>query len=240
MKKIYCNILLLLLISFWGYSQQNNIKVGLLGASIGSYNLGYEREITDASTMNLNVGYWNTNIGLVQPIYYFDRGEGVWLDQMKYGLTTSLEYRFYTGSNHAMKGLYLSPYLRFWNHSMVFQDYIENDQVPRQLFNIRTKLSSVGLGFQMGYQWLINDKVSIDWYFIGAGLERAFINASYVLASNNSFNYQLIEGDVREVFEGFGLLERNLMTRDDPERLKIELPVWMPGLRTGLSVGFAF
>lgn len=232
--------MVLILFIFDAYSQKNNIKVGLLGASIGSYSLGYEREITPSSTMNFNVGYWNTNISPLQMVSFFDKGDGVWLEKINYGLTTSLEYRFYTGSNKAMKGLYLSPYLRFWNHSLVFQDYIQNDQVPRQLFNIRTRLSSMGLGFQMGYQWVVKEHFTIDWYFFGAGLERAFINASYVTSDDRSFNYQYIESDVREVFEGFGLVEKNLMTRVDPQRLKIELPVWIPGIRTGFTLGYAF
>lgn len=221
------------------FSQKNIIKAGLLGVAFGDLSLGYERAITPGTSINFNAGYWDLKMSPIDLKSYFDEGEGVWLDEIKNGWNASLEYRFYLGKQEALKGLYLAPYLRYWNNSFVFNDYISKNEI-NELFDVRTKISGWGLGFQMGYQWLINDKISIDWYFFGASIERVFMNASYVIASNREFSYQTIVGDVRDVFSGFNLLEKNLVTRADPDRLKIELPILSPGIRTGLTIGYAF
>jgi len=237
MKKII--LLGLLIASLNVFPQENVIKAGVLGVAFGDLSLGYERVITPSTSINFNAGYWDLKMSPVDLKSYFDEGEGVWLNEIRNGWNASLEYRFYLGKQEALKGLYLAPYLRYWNNSFVFNDYIPSNNI-NELFDVRTKISGWGLGFQMGYQWLINDKISIDWYFFGASVERVFLNASYVIASNRNFSYQTIVGDVRDVFSGFNLLEKNLVTRPDADRLKIELPILSPGIRTGLTIGYAF
>jgi len=119
-------------------------------------------------------------------------------------------------------------------------DYITNDNVNHELFDVNSKLSSIGLGFQMGFQWLIKDRIAVDWYFFGAGAERVNFNASYVTETGKSFNYSYIKGDVDDFFTDINIFKKKYVSEVRPERLKIELPVWMPGIKTGFSIGYAF
>lgn len=232
MKKI--TIVIFFIISMSAFSQENAVKLGLLGFNYGDFAISYERVINTKSSLNYTIGYWNPNISWFDFSSYFETNEGVWLDGINDGFHTSIEYRFYLGNHQPIKGFYLAPYLRYWNLNFQMKDIIDEDN-----FNIDAKVSSIGLGFQMGYHWLINNKFSIDWYFVGLGVERINLKGSYITAASG-YNYSTIEDDVEDVFSGFKIIQNRLKTEVTPNALEVKLPIWMPGIKTGLSIGYAF
>ena len=237
MKKLFFAIALLLTIGV--FAQENNIKLGLGGIAMGDYSLNYERLITPKSAINANFGYSNLKWGLVPVAYMSDIlsniSSEVNLNQVKSGLHSSIDYRFYAGKKDNLRGIYFAPYVRYWDYNFVMDDVIDDTK-----FDINTKVWSLGFGFQMGYQWLRSDKISIDWYFLGFGAEWLNTSAAYVTQNGAAFNYSTIEDDVRGVFDGFTFIEKRLTTEPVDDKLKINLPVWLPGVKTGISIGYAF
>lgn len=233
--------IVLLIISLSGFAQENAVKIGLMGAGYGNYSLTYERKITSNSSVNVTGGFWDLKISSVDLFNYFNEGEGVWLQEVNAGWNIALDYRFYVGKHEAIKGFYIAPYLRYWNNSMVLADFIDNASVDKMTFDVEARFSGLGFGAQAGYHWLIGDKFSIDWYFIGLGVENISLNADYISQTASNFNYALIEGDVREVFTDTPDFIRNKVNvTKSSESLHIKIPIWAPGIRSGFTLGYAF
>lgn len=238
MKKIV--LLILLFSSLTVFSQKNAVKFGLLGIEYGDFSIGYERLIKDNNSININLGYWDLNTSAIDLLQYSEEGKGVWLSSLGHGIHSSIDFRFYMNEESAIKGFYFSPYLRYWDHSFTFNDVISNNKITNIKFNVPTKLNSFGVGFQIGYHWQIYDHVSIDWYFFGAGIEKLKLDAIYKAADVENFNYKNIEADVKEVFSNVKFIEKNVTTEVTSDGLKIILPQWLPGIRSGFTIGYAF
>ncbi len=232
MKKSF--LVVLLFATSIAFSQENSIKTNLFGISYGSYGLTYEREIVPGNTLSLSGAYWNLNYGFM-PIFDWASFTGsVKLTDMYSGFHTTLEYRFYM-NKEIMSGFYMAPYARYAQHNLMLFDEIRGTN-----FDVETKLSGLALGFQMGYQWVLSKGFTIDWFFVGLGVERYVINGNYVTANSSSFNYSTIVKDVRDVFEGWNYFEKRLTTDSYNDRLHVKLPFLGPSFRSGFSIGYAF
>ena len=232
MKKII--LFFLILVSLSAYSQDNVIKIGISGVGYGDFALNYERVITPHSAMNLTVGYLNPNASLIDFDNLFSSSGGVELNKLKSGFHASVDYKFYVGKKLAPRGFYVAPYLRYFHYSMLL-----NDEIGGDLFDVNTTISSVGLGFQIGYHWVVYDRISIDWYFFGVGAEYLIPKLVYTTDKNN-FDYSTIVDDVREVFTGWDYFEKRLKTNPSADNMTAKLPTFFPGIKTGLTIGFAF
>jgi len=230
-------IIVFMFVTAAGFSQQNVIKLGLSGMSYGMYSLSYERQITPKSSLNLLLGYWNVNAGLLSNDS-LEIGDGFGISSYKYGFNSEIDYRFYVGGQGGIKGLYIGPYARYWNYSAVLYDEINGVN-----FDVNSNVSSIGMGFQMGYHWIINNKFSIDWYFVGLGLERMNINIEYI-AKVPGYTYtgsQDIQDDIKNVFNDFDYLYKRIKTESIPNKnATAKLPFFSPGIKTGFSIGYAF
>lgn len=236
-------LLPLMLLTLSGYAQQNVVKVGLSSVYYGNMSVGYERAISDKSSLNFNIGYWDANTGIFDVNkYYFPNADAVVFESFGKGFNTGIDYRFYIGESQKTFGFYMAPYLRYWNKTVFLSDIIPVSQMNNQrvLFDIEAKASSIGIGFQLGYHWLIYDKISIDWYFLGIGAEHMNLKGKYYAPNYKSFNYTYIEDDIWETFEDVKYLYNKLSTEVTPDNLQLKLPLWLPGIKTGFTIGYAF
>jgi hypothetical protein len=233
MKK--CLVLFLLFFTFSGFAQENVIKMGVTGVNYGDFSLSYERAVTPKSAINFTIGYLNPNASLFNFLEETDSSSGMTLRELGTGFHTSFDYKFYTGKNEGIKGFYIAPYLRFLNYNSTFSDKIDTTY-----FDVDLRFSSIGLGFQLGYQWIVFDKVSIDWYFLGVNCAYMFPKVVYTTANKSSFDYSSIKDDVSEVLDAFSYLQKNLIQESSSKNLTNWLPAFVPGIRTGISIGYAF
>lgn len=218
-----------------GFSQNNTVKIGFSDAFLGNYNLSYERVINDNNSLQLKFGYMNPINSLfisestITPKAYT-------LRETSGGLNASLEYRFFLSRREIPQGFYIAPYLRFFNQSMVY-----TDEISDRHFNVDSKLGTVGLGAQLGYQLVVNEIFTFDFYFFGAGIDRHTIRLKYQLEEPQSgFDYGTITDDVSQVFEDINYLEEQLEHTVNDDNLTSKLPFIFPGFRLGISVGVAF
>ncbi|MCF8360720.1 MAG: DUF3575 domain-containing protein [Prolixibacteraceae bacterium] len=232
MKKVF--LVAFMFFALAGFSQKNAVKLGISGVNYGDFFLSYERVINLKSSVNVTAGYWNLNAGIFNFDNLFNAAEGLDLQQYKSGLHASADYRFYVGKHESFRGFYIGPYLRYWNQNFVLLDEIEGDN-----FDVNTNIWSIGAGFQMGYHWVINDYISIDWYFVGLGVESILANFVYVTETSN-FDYSTIEDDFVNVFEGFDYFQDKIKTGNSAENMTAKLPFIAPGFKTGLTIGVAF
>jgi hypothetical protein len=107
------------------------------------------------------------------------------------------------------------------------------------LFNVEGSVNTLGLGVQLGYQFLINEKFSVDIGFFGAGIDKNSVKLIYTTTATN-FNYNSIVDDVSEVFEDIPYFEKRLKNEVNTNNLITKLPFLFPGLRAGFTVGVSF
>jgi len=241
MKKIV--LLFLLLISLAGFTQKNAIKIGLLGVTYGDYSLSYERTLTQKTSINITGGYMNPNYGIIDFYKNIYVKDGVWIDKrgdIKDGIHFSLDYRFYLGDKGSLNGFYVAPYLRYWNLAFLLQDEIMGDY-----FDVDSKVSGIGGGVQLGYHWLISDKISIDWFFLGIGAQKLTGNASWVLTAESAtkytnFDYHTIIDDVNEPFYKVDYVKQSYQYDVTSDAMNVKITPWIPDIKMGLTIGYAF
>lgn len=228
-------VIILLFLTIYSYAQKNVVKLGILNLAYGDYNIAYERVLNDKSSLNLTAGYLKPSLDLASINDLIKADEGIWIQEIYGGKNIALDYRFYTGEI-APKGFYLGPYLRYWDLELLLGDVVRPNN-----FDVNTKLQSIGAGIQFGYQWLIAKKVSIDWYFLGLGVARFVGNANYVINPiQSNFDYGSIEENVMGIFKNVPYFEDKAKSEINSDNMDINLPVWVPGIRAGLTIGYAF
>ena len=226
---------LFLICSTAAFGQNNAIKIGFSDAFLGHYNLSYERVINDNNSFQLKIGYMEpTNSPFISENTITP--EAYILKETSGGLNASLEYRFYLLNQEIPHGFYIAPYLRCLNQSIVYTDEIDD-----RIYNVDSKLSSLGLGAQLGYQLVVNEIFTFDFYFFGAGVDHHTIRLKYQLENPQpGFDYGTITGDVSQVFEDINYLEERLEHTVNDDNLTSKLPFLFPGFRVGINAGIAF
>ena len=160
--------------------------------------------------------------------YTFDESNG--------GISASVEYRIYTGNKKAVRGFYVAPYFRYLEQSPGFFDEIDS-----RLFSVATSLNTFGLGAQLGYQLIIGNILTLDFYFFGAGVDWHTLNFKYELVQPEAgFDYGSIKDNINEVFRDINYLEKRLEHTVYNDNLTSKLPFLFPGFRGGISLGLAF
>lgn len=217
------------------FSQENTVKIGFSDAFIGHLNLSYERVINDNNSIQFKFGYMEPinspfiSENTITPEAYV-------LKETNGGVNASLEYRFFISRQEIPQGFYIAPYLRCLNQSMVY-----TDEISDQTFNVDSKLGTFGLGAQLGYQLIVNEIFTFDFYFFGAGVDHHTIRLKYQLKDPQpGFDYGRITDDVSQVFEDINYLEEQLEHTVNDDNLTSKLPFLFPGFRLGISVGVAF
>lgn len=240
-------LLFLLLFALSGFAQENVIKMGVAGIGYGDFSLGYERKITPKSSLNVNFGWVLPKVSFVEDRFMTDMSS---VDALPTGLLdvtrlfhASADYRFYLGNKEAPRGFYLAPYFRYWNFWLVMTDLIDNENQGEDYYLVSARISSAGIGIQMGYQWIISDVITVDWYFMGFGAEYVMPKLTYqnvAYAIKGGFDYNTITDDIEGSLDGLGYFQNKLKMKANSDNLTVRCPVFLPGIKTGLSIGFAF
>jgi len=99
--------------------------------------------------------------------------------------------------------------------------------------------NNFGLGMQLGAQWLINDKVSIDWYFLGLGIVRNNVSIRYE-SDDPNINFQDELGDIEQDWIETPIIGDKLDLEFGEDYGKVSSKFWFPSVKGGLSIGYAF
>ncbi len=234
-KRIELFAFLLVIASLSGNAQQNIIKTGITDVLSGHFNLSYERSLNEKQSATLKIGYWKATISpfvseetITPEAYTFQEAGG--------GFNASAEYRFYLGASSTLRGLYIAPYFRYFSQAVLF-----TDEIDTRLFDVHSSLNTSGIGAQIGYQLIVNNAFTVDFYFFGAGVDQYNVKLKYSLQQPQAgFDYNSITDDVSEVFEDINYLESRLEHHVSNDKLISKIPFLFPGFRIGINVGYAF
>ena len=190
---------------------KNSIKVNLTNPMIFGdkcYVLGYERTIGNHQSFSVNIGrfslpkLFNINTDSIEELDKSSSSKGFHI---------SGDYRFYLAKENKFNsphGLYIGPYLTYnsFSRNMTFSAATESftgDLNCDFTFRVAT------LGFQLGYQFIFWNRVTLDLMMFGPGI------ASYKIKANldttldpdqESELFQKINEKLQEKIPGYNLV----------------------------------
>ncbi len=153
-------------------------------------------------------------------------------------------YRTYLSKNH-MRGLYFEPYFKYVHHTSegVGNTVLSGDPV---VMNFTNDYNALGLGAELGVQFLIARKFLIDFFFLGPEINSAKNNFKAVETSSTipwtTIKASEAERDIRDFIDQFPFIRNktNVMVDQNNKTVVAKFKGALPGYRIGVSFGFAF
>ena len=211
--------------------RQNIVKLNLPNLTFGNFTLNYERLLSARNSVALNLGYIRPQKPTDFLTDFVDADE---VDPAEFsGVTATAEYRIYSKKKGAGRGFYLAPYARYANHKLTF-----NSDIDGNFTRAATQLSAVGLGGQIGIQWLIKDRIVVDWGILG--LSATWYNfKSTFTAVEEEINFDEIRAELEAEIDD-SILSNKLEFTSSENALEAKMPFLFGGARTYLSIGYKF
>jgi len=226
---------------------KNIIKIDPGKLLVGGISLSYERLLQTSSSINVRAQYHS--LGFIERwIGDFSTSGDNYTFRLTdhphfHALGVDAEYRFYIKNKKPAQGFYIAPYGRYLNYSGKFESLYKTTIAKNPISidgDLKTSFNIWGAGVQFGAQWLIKDKVSIDWGFAGLGVDRYSFKVS-VRSDNLYDTVDEYTRDLRYVLGGVnGFLAKKLAFNALDKELSSKVPFWMVGWKSFLTVGIAF
>lgn len=151
--------------------KKNTIRWNLTPMMINVTNvtLGYERIIKENQSISINAGLllfpeFLDNDSL--EISYVEHGNRI-------GFSTAIDYRFYLKTknlNNAPEGVYIGPYITYYQYAFNSKlRVIDNETIANDV-GIDANFKMLSLGFELGYQFLFWDRLTLDMILVGPSL----------------------------------------------------------------------
>ncbi len=212
-------------------SDRNNVFKLVLTPRIlypNSYVFSYERVLRPNQTASITAG------SLQFPVL-FSGGKTFVVDQNKAsGFTVGFDYRFYLSQENkydAPRGVYIGPYISYYGFS--------NDRMIRDASSTTSNAFSTNIGFtnigaQIGYQFVVNDRWTFDFIFIGP----CITNYHFKMNLDGNFTADEDSEIVQEVLDKFPLLKE--VVNEGSVTVHGTNSKWAPGYRFTAMVGYKF
>ena len=216
--------------------RRNTIKIDFTSRWLyrEAYVLSYERVLSPKRTLGIIAGYQN-----LPEARSLGTGIQVTTDTRASGFKFGLEYRFYLAKENkfaAPRGVYIGPYLSFNNFHNEREITVDNAGTP-EYATFRSNLNVLNIGVQLGYQFVFNDRWTIDLSFLGPAVSR--YNATLELTGTYTFDPDDISNeifqDLVDRFPGLGdLLGGSQLASGG------HFAAWAAGFRYQFLVGYRF
>jgi hypothetical protein len=220
---------------FCGFSQtrENVVKLHLQNFTFGSLSLGYEHALNEKNSLDFGIGIpikKEINSSLTDNLFDADYT----VDKATLSnFHLRAAYRHYTGKHLVPKGFYYEPYLKFQTLKPSFSGYTSKNEKG----SADATFSTFTGGFQLGYQFLIAKRVTLDFYFLGieAGL------AKIKLDGTTSGNIEEYKEDIEDAVKDIPVIGDKTKVSIENNKVKVETgSIFFPMIRGGISLGIAF
>jgi len=150
-------------------------------------------------------------------------------------------YKYYLGRRSA-SGIYVEPYAKYLHHKAngILSGDLDGESAR---FDTKTNYSAVGIGAQLGVQFLIAKRVSFDLFLIGPEANAAkFSSTSTDVAS--SIQWTLVqadeaERDIKEAIQDLPIIgdKIEVNVNKSTKTVSTKYDGFLPGFRFGASIG---
>jgi len=196
--------------------------------------LGYERVTKPNQSFVVYAGYQE-----FPKVTSFADNIGVKQNGKRNGFKVGADYRFYLKKEnkfHAPHGVYIGPYFTYhmYNNSRTIE--VNNDGTMEDAI-LDTKFTIFNIGFQLGYQFVINDRWAIDLTFAGPSISH--YRYALDMGGNYTFDKEDIENEViLDLLDKFPLLDEAISEKEATKNGRLD--TWAYGYRYQLTIGYHF
>lgn len=217
---------------FFSLPAQNfTLKANLPSIIFNNLSLSGEYGLTENKSLSLYAGFHYPR-GFIFPAPDIRQ----WRSNL-WGYFINPEFRFYLNHNSS-HGFYLAPYLRFSQLSTKWKGKISYDSINLVDYTVYLKFTEIGPGIQPGYNFKLNDRLCLDFAFLGLRFSWFDLKGKFVGLLNEQAILETIGIDVLNKNGLFGLGQ--LIFSFINNKATIHLPFGFVMLRTSLSIGFTF
>lgn len=196
--------------------------------------LSYERVMKPHQTMVIHAG-----VQQFQPFSSFGDSIVVTDEKSASGIKLGFDYRFYLQKENkysAPRGVYIGPYISYLNFQNKRALEVTNNGIP-EVADLNSRLNIINIGFQMGYQFVIKDRWTIDMVFMGPSVSNYRLNMD--LTGNFNFDTEDVQNDyIKVLIDKFPAFEDLINEKSTSSNGKVSS--WSYGYRYQLQVGYRF
>jgi hypothetical protein len=236
----------LLLLFYCGFAQDSNssittrpnitVKWAPLGLFLGNISLQAEYNFGGKNSLTAKIGL---PVRAHHSFTFEDKDAEFTMKAMSF----LAGYRTYLSRKH-LRGWYYEPFFKYVHHTSEGTGTGSlNNRVA--MYNFTNDYNGVGIGVQLGYQFIIGKQIVID-LFLGPEINSAS-NSFKAIEVGNSMSWTYwdghdVENDVRNFIDQFPVIRNktNVVVDQANKRVLADFDGALPGLRTGVSIGFAF
>ncbi len=220
-------------------ARKNAVKFLPVSLAFNSVAFEYERKLSQRNSLLLGIGIPATKS--FPGFYNLGNPDNDITDDELGIFSLRLAYRHYSKEHLQPRGFYSSPYFKYQKITAAATILAKDDNGISYSEKLDFNAKTYSLGLQLGYQWLIAKRVSIDWYFLGFEMGLGNIDAS--VTSPNGAEIDNIYNDVLDAVNGMPSIwqDRITVSKQGTNQVVVKgssLPY--PWLRSGISIGIAF
>jgi len=223
-------------------SRRNVVKFLPINVPFQSSSLEYERMINAKNSWTLGIGLPNQRSLIGK--YGIDANSDLKTADLG-TMHLRAAYRHYTGKRKLPKGFYLEPYLKYQHIKGNGNIAGVNDYDVAYDGKSTVNLTTFNFGCQMGLQFLIAKRVTLDFYFMG--LEGGFLSGNIVTTPTSNTGYDpivlaVLKDEIESKIVDLPSIVRDKIsvTQTDNQINVKASGIPYPWYRGGISIGIAF
>ena len=217
--------------------RKNVVKFLPVNLPFQSMSFEYERMVNAKNSVILGVGLPNQKSIIGK--YGIDAGSELKTAELG-TMHLRAAYRHYTGKSMLPRGFYIEPYVKYQKITGKVNATFTDDQENTYDAGIDANLNTMNVGFQLGTQFLIAKRISLDFYFLG--LEAGFLSGNVTgEAPNETFAANLKTEMDDAIVDLPSFLRDKLEVTQSGNKVNVKASsVPYPWFRGGISIGIAF
>jgi hypothetical protein len=231
----------------FGNFDKNIVKLNLFALPLKNFSLQYERGLNKDISVSLGASFMpKTSIPFKKSILNAMETDGndttdAGRDFMDNARISSWaitpEFRYYFGKK-PLNGFYVAPYVRIGGYSVDWAYLYEKDNGDKKPVDLKGRSTSFSAGLLLGAQWHLANRIVLDWWILGP--QWSSHNISMEAVGDFSDLTPSEKADLEETIEKIGFSGNKFEATVTNSSVKAENKIGLPGLRTGLCIGFCF
>ena len=236
MKKLFFILISGCLFVFHTNAQdlKHNLKLNVLSLLAVNISLQDEYTLNDNSSVCLGFSYLPTRKIITNGV---PSDREVEIEDLSFGgFAITPEYRYYFSGKNP-KGFYAAGYFRYSKYSTSEAEYkFKRDDGTYEPVKISGDYTSTGVGIMFGCQWLLGERMTLDWWILGA----AFGSQKGEYKGTGNFDAD-DQQDVKDSFEDINVVGIDASVETSSTQMDVTVKNNWPAIRAfGLCVGYRF
>lgn len=206
---------------------------------------GYERVVSPNQSFSVNAGFLAFKPSTKAQARRDSANANLMLDETNNnkGFSFFADYRFYLKKENkfpAQRGIYVGPYLGAYYFDSETTIRNTDPSAVNATVGINTKFLVLNIGAELGYQFVIKNRITIDLILAGPSLSR------YRLKMQAAGNLDVQDPEVEEALEELKDILVNQfewikpLFDGDEVNVKGTTSIWRPGMRYLIQIGYRF